>query len=70
MAPRKKRPTKANSRKKPVIPKKTEDDTAAIIQDHSQNAPMRQHKKFGKFRFLLEEPKLEQEEPNPQVKLF
>lgn len=72
MAPRKKKPTKAASRKKPApsppkaVEEITEEAASAEPPEPDRPAPERQHKKFGKFRCLLEEPKPESDDSNPQ----
>lgn len=79
MAPKKKKPTKVPSRKKfsAVIEKMIEiadsDNTATEIEPEAEPEPEpehdvvhRQHKKFGKFRCLLENSKSESDESNLQ----
>lgn len=81
MAPRKKRPPKTAARKKipAAIQKKDEivDETSVIAEtpdvEEAETEPeperellVRQHKKFGKFRCLLEEPKQDSDDSNLQ----
>lgn len=79
MAPRKKKPPKTATRKKlaAAIQKKVEivDETSIIESpapepetepEPERDVSVRQHKKFGKFRCLLEEPKQDSDDSNLQ----